>query len=89
MTNPHANWDLPVDPDTDAAGDRGYGNEGFEHDTLPDQDQGTNSSEVSEGQTEFDVRDREYDDGDYVGTDFDQWHELGFDLPRNPRENDD
>jgi hypothetical protein len=78
MTNPFRSWDLPVDPDTDAAGDRGYGDTGLQETTLPDQDQGDNSSE-----TEFDVHDPEYDDGDYVGTDSDQWNQLGFDLPED------
>ncbi len=91
MTNPHADWDIPVDPDTDAVGDRGYGEESVHQDILPDQDQGDDSSEVSTGVHEFDDPEEhsyEYDPGDYVGTDSDQWNELGFELPhvRNPRE---
>jgi hypothetical protein len=59
------NWDLPVDPDTDAVGDSGYGDEGFDDATQPESDQGDDDSDVGSA------------DGADSG---DAWEDLGFDL---------
>jgi hypothetical protein len=77
------NWDIPGDPDTDAAGDRGYGEEEVHDTDLPEDHQPDNNSEISTGEFEFDTGKAgdEYDPGDYVGTDFDQWNRLGIELP--------
>ncbi len=91
MINYQGNWDIPVDPDSGAAGDRGYGDEGLDHDTLSDEYQGDNDSNVEDGQhTDDNMADiddgysqshlLDYDKNDTEENDFDEWRELGFDL---------
>jgi hypothetical protein len=59
-------FDLPTNPDTDAAGDRGYGDQGME------QEQGDEQPNSLEPDVDSDV--------EGGSNDFAEWHELGFDL---------
>jgi hypothetical protein len=84
MRDPYDTWGIPVDPDTDAAGDRGFGVDPIQPNDVPESESPDITSDEQGVQHEYDdpnITGRTNDPGDYVGTDFDQWRHLGYELP--------